>query len=121
MYYANGDIYEGEWLDDMRHGKGMLRLANSNRYEGEWKLDKKNGEGKFFFLKKGQMLQGYWVEDINKTGQIIDFDRENATDATPYLLPSVSITLLCFLVLIGYLYVKFIFILGSFKRFRKSY
>jgi hypothetical protein len=27
MYYANGDIYEGEWLDDKRHGQGMLRLS----------------------------------------------------------------------------------------------
>ena len=26
--YQNGDIYEGEWSDDMRHGKGMLRLGN---------------------------------------------------------------------------------------------
>lgn len=27
MYYANGDIYEGEWLNDQRSGKGMLRLG----------------------------------------------------------------------------------------------
>ena len=47
MYYANGDIYEGEWLDDMRHGKGMLRLANTNRYEGEWKNNKMCGNGIF--------------------------------------------------------------------------
>ena len=90
MYFANGDIYEGEWLEDKRHGKGMLRLANNNRYEGEWKLDKKNGNGKFFFLNKGQMLDGYWVNDINKTGEMIDFDRENAKEATKYELPAVS-------------------------------
>ena len=30
MYYNNGDIYEGEWLNDMKHGNGMLRLSKSN-------------------------------------------------------------------------------------------
>jgi hypothetical protein len=53
-------------------------------------VDKKNGNGKFFFLNKGQMLEGFWVDDINKTGHMIDFDRENATEPTPYLLPKVK-------------------------------
>jgi hypothetical protein len=64
--------------------------GNDNRYEGEWKVDKKNGNGKFFFLNKGQMLEGFWIDDINKTGHMIDFDRENATEPTPYLLPKVK-------------------------------
>jgi hypothetical protein len=71
----------------MRDGKGMLRLANNNRYEGEWKCEKKNGNGRYFFLNKGQMLEGYWVDDINKTGKMIDFDRESASDRTQYILP----------------------------------
>ncbi len=79
MYFENGDIYEGEWLNDMRHGKGMLRFCNNNRYEGEWKQDKKNGFGKYFFLDKGQLLEGFWVENVNKTGKMIDFDRDTAT------------------------------------------
>lgn len=89
MYYANGDIYEGEWSNDKRHGNGMLRLANDNRYEGEWKNDMKNGHGKYFFLNKGQLLEGYWIDDINKTGQMIDFDRDNAKQANIYELPQV--------------------------------
>lgn len=35
------------------------------------------------------MLEGFWVNDINKTGQMIDFDRENAQDATKYDIPQV--------------------------------
>jgi hypothetical protein len=68
-----------------------LNLANNNRYEGEWESDKKNGNGKFFFLNKGQMLEGFWVNDINKTGSVIDFDRDNATDATQYELPQIHV------------------------------
>ena len=64
--------------------------ANNNRYEGEWANDKKNGSGKFFFLNKGQMLEGFWVNDINKTGSMTDFDRDNAPDVTQYEIPKVN-------------------------------
>lgn len=29
MYYANGDIYEGEWLKDKSHGQGTLRCGKT--------------------------------------------------------------------------------------------
>ena len=66
-------------------------LANSNRYEGEWASDKKNGKGKYFFLSKGQMLEGFWVNDINKTGCVTDFDRDNATDITQFEIPAIHL------------------------------
>jgi hypothetical protein len=34
--FANGDVYEGEYLDDLRHGKGKLTLANGVVYDGAW-------------------------------------------------------------------------------------
>ncbi len=37
------------------------------------------------------MLEGFWVNDINKTGSVIDFDRDNATDATQYELPQIHV------------------------------
>lgn len=27
MYYENGDIYEGEWMKDKNHGKGIIRYG----------------------------------------------------------------------------------------------
>jgi hypothetical protein len=32
-----GDIYEGDWVRDMREGKGTLSLANGDVYQGDWK------------------------------------------------------------------------------------
>ncbi len=64
---------------------------NNNRYEGEWKNDKKNGHGRYFFLDKGQLLEGYWVDDINKTGKMIDFDRDGAVSPCPYELPPIHL------------------------------
>lgn len=91
MYYEDGSVYEGEWYQDKRNGIGMLRLSNENRYEGEWKDDMKHGDGKYYYLDKGQLLTGMWVNDIAKCGEIIDFNREGAVDATQYPLPEVKL------------------------------
>ena len=40
MTHADGDIYEGEWLDDKANGKGTYYHINGAKYEGEWKDDK---------------------------------------------------------------------------------
>lgn len=37
------------------------------------------------------MLEGFWVNDINKTGSFIDFDRDNATEVTQYELPQIHV------------------------------
>jgi len=33
---ANGDIYEGGWLDGKPHGQGVMNYANGSRYNGDW-------------------------------------------------------------------------------------
>ena len=63
--------------------------ADENRYEGSWKVDKKNGPGKFFYLDKGQVYEGVWVDDIPKCGTVVDFGRDGAPDPTTYPIPEV--------------------------------
>jgi len=64
--------------------------ANGNRYEGSWSDGVKNGPGKFFYLDKGQVYEGTWVNDLAKCGQMKDWNRDSAPDATQYPLPPVS-------------------------------
>ena len=36
--YVNGDIYEGDFLDGIREGRGKYYYAsNGDKYDGEWK------------------------------------------------------------------------------------
>jgi len=36
--YSNGDIYEGDFLDGIREGRGKyLYATNGDKYDGEWK------------------------------------------------------------------------------------
>ena len=51
----------------------------------------KNGSGKFFYLDKGQLYEGMWVDDLAKCGQMKDWNRDAAPDATQFPLPPVSI------------------------------
>lgn len=35
----NGIVYEGEWLNGMRHGQGTQIWVDGSRYVGEWKYN----------------------------------------------------------------------------------
>ena len=35
----DGGIYDGEWKDDLKNGKGKINFANGDHYDGEWKSD----------------------------------------------------------------------------------
>lgn len=36
LTYGNGDSYEGEFLNNMRHGYGKLFYSNNEYYSGSW-------------------------------------------------------------------------------------
>lgn len=38
-------VYEGEFRENMRHGRGSLFLNGISIYEGEWRADRLEGEG----------------------------------------------------------------------------
>ncbi len=39
-------IYEGRYMDDKRHGHGTYTYANGDVFVGEWTNDMKNGRGR---------------------------------------------------------------------------
>ena len=40
MYrYADGAVYEGDYIDGKRHGRGVYRYADGSVYEGDLKDD----------------------------------------------------------------------------------
>ena len=66
----NGDIYEGEWLDDYRDGKGKL-TSKDGIYEGEFKKNLRHGKGKYTWIsgdRKGAEYEGEWKND-NREGK----------------------------------------------------
>jgi hypothetical protein len=45
MTFANGDVYEGNFVEGVREGKGIYRSATKD-FDGEWDNDKLHGKTK---------------------------------------------------------------------------
>ena len=39
LVHIDGDVYQGEWMNDMANGKGVYIHSGGAQYEGEWKDD----------------------------------------------------------------------------------
>eukprot|EP01041_Mallomonas_annulata_P003568 gene3568-7095_t len=59
---ANGDIYEGEWMDGYKHGKGRYTYANGDIYDGDWKKGLMHGQGLYIY-SSGDIYQGEFRHD----------------------------------------------------------
>ena len=46
MIWANDSRYEGDWVDDKRHGRGTYHFANGDKCEGDWWDNRLLGMGK---------------------------------------------------------------------------
>lgn len=55
--------FDGEFLDDNRHGRGVFYLTNGEKFEGYFVNDDANGEGKFT-KNNGQIIKGFWKNNI---------------------------------------------------------
>ena len=62
LKYTNGDVYKGETVDQIRHGKGIHQCSNGDVYDGNWSEDKRHGFGTMTFTS-GMTYTGDWVED----------------------------------------------------------
>ena len=65
--FQNGSIYEGDWRENKRHGKGRLIEADGRTlYNGQWDNDTKHGFGTF--IQKGAcIIEGQW-----KRGSLVE-------------------------------------------------
>uniref|UniRef100_A0A8C8FBW3 Alsin Rho guanine nucleotide exchange factor ALS2 b n=1 Tax=Oncorhynchus tshawytscha TaxID=74940 RepID=A0A8C8FBW3_ONCTS len=83
VWYATGELYEGSFQDNMRHGHGMLRSGTLNSsspsvFIGQWVHDKKTGYGVFDDITRysvrlgGEKYMGMWQDDQRQgTGVIV--------------------------------------------------
>uniref|UniRef100_A0A8C2TXH4 Alsin Rho guanine nucleotide exchange factor ALS2 n=1 Tax=Coturnix japonica TaxID=93934 RepID=A0A8C2TXH4_COTJA len=67
--YATGEVYEGCFQDNMRHGHGLLRSgkltsSSPSMFIGQWIMDKKSGYGVFDDITRGEKYMGMWQDDL---------------------------------------------------------
>ncbi|KAJ6659724.1 hypothetical protein lerEdw1_018439 [Lerista edwardsae] len=92
--YKSGNIYEGQWDRDLRHGEGRMRWLISNQeYTGQW-VD--GIQGKLVF-KNGRVYEGEFVHDRLAefpAFQIDDSNMENLSNIctkNPFLADSIRV------------------------------
>ncbi|KAL9188940.1 hypothetical protein ACHAXT_011430 [Thalassiosira profunda] len=62
--FHDGDVYDGEWKDDMYDGTGTFTWADGDVYDGEWLYGAKHGIGKLKWITLGGAeYDGEWMED----------------------------------------------------------
>lgn len=64
--YQNGDVYEGEFQDGVKHGHGTLQIGNAavhDIYIGNWRHGKRHGYGVIDDNSRGEKYMGMWQDD----------------------------------------------------------
>ncbi|XP_068019569.1 MORN repeat-containing protein 3 isoform X2 [Melanerpes formicivorus] len=75
VYAVNGDQYTGEWLDNLKHGKGtQLWKCSRAIYSGDWKFGKRDGYGSYSIFdpvakEYKKVYTGWWKNDQKATGR----------------------------------------------------
>mmetsp|Transcript_17132 Transcript_17132/g.23084 ORF Transcript_17132/g.23084 Transcript_17132/m.23084 type:complete len:129 (+) Transcript_17132:1783-2169(+) len=57
MIMPNGDVFKGNWKNDLRHGSGTCKFTNGSIYKGEWREGRPMGQG-IFFSAPNEIIEG---------------------------------------------------------------
>jgi hypothetical protein len=63
VVYANGDVYEGDFLNDRRHGNGVFTGVDGYVYVGEWREGRIEGQGQVTY-PDGSVYVGAFRNDL---------------------------------------------------------
>jgi len=62
--YRNGNLYDGSFRDDQRNGYGRLKYVNGDSYAGAWVNDVKHGSGIFCWSEAGTRYEGQFQDGM---------------------------------------------------------
>lgn len=75
VLYTNGELYEGRWKFNKRHGKGKHIYLDYSIFDGDWVEDERQGMGKMTLSNNGFII-GEFKNDVMVNGsKFIDENR----------------------------------------------
>ena len=57
-------FYDGDWVNNVRHGWGTRQYPSGNMYQGMWFNNVRHGEGTMKWVDKDQIYTGQWENGI---------------------------------------------------------
>lgn len=64
MEWADGSVYNGEFVDGMMHGPGHIIYENKDTYTGDFANDFRHGTGTYYNSTKMLERTGEWEEGV---------------------------------------------------------
>ncbi|KAJ9529797.1 hypothetical protein QJQ45_022202 [Haematococcus lacustris] len=62
MTYPDKSVYEGDWVADLHEGTGRYVYGNGDLYHGSFKAGKRHGTGTYHYQHEGCQIVGEWEE-----------------------------------------------------------
>lgn len=74
--YANGNVYDGTWKKNMKHGKGTFKCVNGDKYIGDWVDDQMHGKGTYY-SNNGDRYEGMWAKGLRHGRGVYVYENGN--------------------------------------------
>lgn len=65
--------YDGDWINNVKHGWGTRQYPSGNIYQGMWFNNIRHGEGTMKWLDRNQMYTGNWENGIQVKRKYLKF------------------------------------------------
>lgn len=62
FFAAEGHCYEGEYVEDTKEGQGIFKWADGREYRGGWRKGKMHGEALFKSSAEAEYRKGIWED-----------------------------------------------------------
>jgi hypothetical protein len=72
--WKDGSVYEGEWANWVKEGKGSIKWSAGGGYEGQWSADMINGEGKQWWPDGSYYIGHFRNNLLHGTGTVYEPD-----------------------------------------------
>ncbi|KAJ9529621.1 hypothetical protein QJQ45_014395 [Haematococcus lacustris] len=74
MTYPDKSVYEGDWVADLHEGTGRYVYGNGDLYHGSFKAGKRHGTGTYHYQHEGCQIVGEWEEGGVTSGHWVHRD-----------------------------------------------
>lgn len=72
--FPDGSKYVGSFVDDAIHGEGEYTYVSGDIYRGQFEKGKKQGNGSYFFAKSASTFMGNWTAGAFESGEWVYAD-----------------------------------------------
>ena len=62
--FRNGEMYDGNWVNNHKEGEGKLFVEGHLHYKGMWKNDVANGHGCLYNDEDNIICEGEWKDNV---------------------------------------------------------